>query len=737
MASSGRRSRTAPRARRGADAALAQAAVTLPAWLPAQRWFGAKSRTIERVVPLDHASVPPTGGLLALFRVEFAEGPPEVYCVPLRAGAGQWADALDDPAFCTRLVEAMRERAQLPGRHGAFTCAPESALGELLPEPARDALRVTGEQSNTSVIVGGRAILKLLRRLEPGPSPELELTAFLTGEAGFRGAPRLAGSVAYALAGEAPVTIAMLHEFVPNQGDAWTAIQGHLDEYYAAVGHGGARAPAPAIVETLAAADTEDARSLGALTGRLHMALASAPGGSPLAAERIEGAHVVAWLEGMYLQLDRALGALGGIADSLQGDARRLAGRVLAERERLRDGLGELRALEAAEVTRIRVHGDYHLGQVLRTPDGFVILDFEGEPARPLVERRAKQCALKDVAGMLRSYAYAAQAALLRAVEARPDDRGLADRLAPWEETWETGMRHAFLQGYLAETAERGATFLPARRDDLERVLRAFELDKAVYELAYEIDHRPDWTRVPLLGLARTLATRPAAQAVAPRPDEGPFRFVGCIELHELVGERAEDERRLAELIDRVPVDSIHFHTHAFLLRHRFVAGIYPNDFATWVAVHARDQVLGESLAMVDPADFTDLEALRQELVAVIDGQLRRLPAVPRGGPDEPFDFVRARLVPVPLGVEVTTLAELRQALLEIDVSAVYYHLVEARRRLGGGDNDLARWLERGLGLTELAGRVRALNPYTASLERTRARLIQLCDVALAEAARP
>jgi hypothetical protein len=233
----------------------------------------------------------------------------------------------------------------------------------------------------------------------------------------------------------------------------------------------------------------------------------------------------------------------------------------------------------------------------------------------------------------------------------------------------------------------------------------------------------------------RPLAARPRAEVVAPRREEGPFSFVGCIELHEFMGARAEDERQLAELIDQVSVDSIYFHTHAFLLRHKFVAGIYPNDFATWVAVHVRDQVLGEQLAMIDPVAYADLDALRQEFVTVIDGHLRRLQIVPRVVSAAPFDFIRARLVPVPLGVEVTTLAELRQALLEIEVSAIYFHLVEARRRLEGRDNDFSHWIERALGLAELADRVRALNPYTASLERTRGRLLQLCDAALAAGA--
>jgi uncharacterized protein DUF5752 len=227
------------------------------------------------------------------------------------------------------------------------------------------------------------------------------------------------------------------------------------------------------------------------------------------------------------------------------------------------------------------------------------------------------------------------------------------------------------------------------------------------------------------------------ARATGPAPShartvQAPFQFVACLELREFVGTRAEDERQLADLIEQASLDSIYHHTHAFLLRHKFLAGIYPNDFATWVAVHLRDQALGERLAMVDPAEFDTLEALRDELAAVIDDHLRRLETVPRIVSGEPFDFIRSRTVEIPTGVAVRTLDEFRQALLDVDSSAIYFHVVQVRARLGR-DNDFAAWLEHGLGLTHLAARVRALNPYSGTLERTRARLLQLCDEALSE----
>jgi trehalose synthase-fused probable maltokinase len=719
-----------------AAAALAAAAEGLPTYLPRQRWFGAKTRPVTAAAPVDYVAVPGTRGLLALFRLEIVGRAPETYLVPLltdrRQDATPIADALDDPAFCAALVEQARAGAALPGQAGTFRFVATPVLAELLPEPARETARVGAEQSNSSVVVGGRAILKVFRHLEPGPNPELELTEFLTRATAFREAPRLCAFVSYETPGAETTVLATLHELIPKASDAWAAVLERLHDYYTAAVGDESQAPDSAFARALAAADAKDAGRLGATTGRLHVALASAPAEAPLARRPVSAHDVAEWEAGMVEHLDEAVRALGRAGDAVPPDARPLADWLRDATPTLRDAFAALRVLEAEPVDKIRVHGDYHLGQVLRAGDAFVVVDFEGEPARPLAERSAPTCALKDVAGMLRSFGYAARVALGRAAESRPKDPRAVDHLEPWADAWEEGVRAAFLEGYLAETWARQVSFLPRRKEALEALVRTFELDKAVYELQYELDHRPSWVKIPLEGLKRT--AEPSAPApTAPRPGEGPFSFVACVELREFVGVRAEDERQLAELIEQVPLDSIYYHTHSFFLRHRFVAGPYPNDFATWAALHVRDQILGERLAMVDPALFPDLEALRQELVATVDDHLRSLQIVPRIVSGEPFEFVRSRIVEIPTGVETRTLAELRQALLEVDVSAIYFHLVEARMRLGRGQNDFAAWLEHALGLGELATRVRAINPYGGSLERTRARLIQLCDEALVQ----
>lgn len=212
-----------------------------------------------------------------------------------------------------------------------------------------------------------------------------------------------------------------------------------------------------------------------------------------------------------------------------------------------------------------------------------------------------------------------------------------------------------------------------------------------------------------------------------------PFDFVGCSELQELLGKQANDEKRLVELLEEVPLDSVYFHTHSFFLRHRYFAGTYANDFAQWVATQVRDLVLGERLAVVDPFEFQNLEELREEIISIIDDHLSRASVVPRVMFGKPFHFSQSRIIEVPTDVQVGTLREFRDVLSDVDVSAIYFHMFEARVRLPRQENDFSSWIDKSLGLGELAGRMRAMNPYAGSLERFRAGLLAACDEALAK----
>lgn len=210
-------------------------------------------------------------------------------------------------------------------------------------------------------------------------------------------------------------------------------------------------------------------------------------------------------------------------------------------------------------------------------------------------------------------------------------------------------------------------------------------------------------------------------------PAQTPFRFVSCHGLQQMLGRVARDELELLQHLEEVPIESIHHHTHAYFLRHPYLAGVYPNDFATWAAIQVRDRVLGERLAIIDPFDFTDLEALRNALIAIIDDHLTHTPTVPRVVYGEPFYFMATTLFEIPTALEARTLREFREGLTRAEVAVVYYHMVEApRRRRPTFD----AWLEEA-GETAVAEQVRRLHPYASDLEGLRRRLLTLCDESL------
>jgi maltose alpha-D-glucosyltransferase/alpha-amylase len=331
---------------------------------------------------------------------------------------------------------------------------------------------------------------------------------------GFTRVPTLLGTIGYRAAGEEEASIAMLQEFIPNQGNAWEVTIEELGRYFERV----TVLPAPEVAREQAQAWAASADAapppehviesirtymamaevLGRRTGELHVHTASAgPDERAFVPEPYTAADLKATADTMRQHAESQLRMLDAALPRLDERRRDLARHVLAGREELLQQFDELMQLEG-DATRIRCHGDYHLGQVLVTEGDVIILDFEGEPARPLAERRAKTSPLRDVAGMLRSFGYAALTGLGAATTTRPED---VERLAPWADLWETWVSAAFLRAYLAATG--GASFLPSRADDRDMLLQAFVLDKALYELGYELNNRPDWVHIPLTGLLR------------------------------------------------------------------------------------------------------------------------------------------------------------------------------------------------------------------------------------------
>jgi hypothetical protein len=217
-------------------------------------------------------------------------------------------------------------------------------------------------------------------------------------------------------------------------------------------------------------------------------------------------------------------------------------------------------------------------------------------------------------------------------------------------------------------------------------------------------------------------------------PTPTAFQFIGCVELRQALDHRARDERELLDRLEDVPAGSVFYHTHGYFLRHRPITTAYGNDFAAWVAVHVRDQVLAERLAVINPFELANLEDLREELMSAVHDHLLRLSTVPRVEFGEAFHFQQSHIVEVPLGTPVVSLTEFRAGLAEVDASAIYFHMVEARARLGRRSGDFAEWIRTSLQQPDLADRIERIDAYMTSLERVRARVLALIDSALEEA---
>lgn len=377
----------------------------------------------------------------------------------------------------------------------------------------------SAEQSNTSIVYGGSLTLKLFRRQQPGPQPEIEIGRYLTEAAHFDGVPPFAGSIEYERHGGECWTFGVLDGMVANEGDAWTLTLEELERYYEECAH----APLPVSAggpDTGPARDCvgialQSAARLGERTAALHLSLAAQFEDPAFSPEPLTSADLQTLLGDIRGQAAGAFDALRDSMARLPDETLEPAGLVLGRRKPIIENLGRI-LKDGSDAQRIRIHGDYHLGQVLRVRGDYVILDFEGEPARPLEERRAKQSPLKDVASMLRSLSYAAYASLINYTSRHSDD---FDKLEPWARVWERATAGEFLRAY-RETAS-GARFLPSGEEEFHKLLTAYWLDKVLYELSYELNNRPNWVRIPLLGIL-SFPVEAGGQGWNPAPSGSP-----------------------------------------------------------------------------------------------------------------------------------------------------------------------------------------------------------------------
>ncbi|MDH6169179.1 maltose alpha-D-glucosyltransferase/alpha-amylase [Variovorax boronicumulans] len=479
---------------------------TLPRHIEIQRWYASKGTTIQRARLVDHA-VWEANGQSWLLPVLALDGPPggATYFMPLalaweerdeermagvaqaalakvrqQAQVGLMGDAFYDEAFCRELVRTIGKGAELPTANGKLVFKPTAAFAELAVD--LDALpvgRPSGVSSNTVVTLDETLFLKGYRHVREGINPELEMGRFLTEVARYPHCVPVLGALEYMTNDGRTMTLAMVQRYVANQGDGWDYTLGYLERFLRDVATTDGSTPEMADVHGgfLALMAT-----LGQRTAELHRALATRTGAAGFDPEPLAATDFAAFKTHATDDATATLALLRDRIELLPAAAQSDARTLLAAADALHAGIAGRRPVEGVGI-KSRYHGDYHLGQVLVKDNDFVIIDFEGEPARSFEERRTKGSPLRDVAGMLRSFNYARWSALRRVAQSTEE----AERLAAPAIAWEQATRDAFLAGY-------------GEAIDTE-LLALFELDKALYELRYELNNRTDWAQVPLHGV--------------------------------------------------------------------------------------------------------------------------------------------------------------------------------------------------------------------------------------------
>ena len=478
----------------------------LPWYLAGRRWFLGKGRRIRdlRIVHQIPLTDGPDAPRLCIVQVDFSDGEPDRYVLLLShlrpdeveralavdavvartADGGAVSEALSDPRTGDLLLEAISGGVTRDRGGSSLVATREAGLDRLRgTSPAGlEASLGRAEQSNSSVLFGERLILKVFRRVEDGPNPDLEIGRHLAGQRFAATAP-LAGALELA-AGRARYTIAVLHGYVPNHGTAWDRARTELATYTSSVATDAASDPG--------VASRAWAARLGTRVAELHASLATG-GGPAFAPERLTLADQRSVYQSTRTALTETCETLRRAVSRLAPDTAALADEVTGAEERLRALLEPLLA-RPLEGKRTRIHGDLHLGQILDTGDDAVLIDFEGEPSRTIGARRLKRSPLVDVAGMLRSFSYAASTA---ALDAPGDEPAAPDATVP--RRWEAEVSAAFLDAYVARAAADG--LIPTDADERALLLRAFLLGRCLYEIRYELAARPEWAGVPLHGL--------------------------------------------------------------------------------------------------------------------------------------------------------------------------------------------------------------------------------------------
>ncbi|UZG42699.1 maltose alpha-D-glucosyltransferase [Caldimonas thermodepolymerans] len=490
---------------------------TLPRYIEAQRWYASKGEAVQRVRLVDQAiwEYGNHSWMLALTELDGPADRPR-YFVPLalaweeqdeeryrsvalntaarirqQANVGVVGDAFQDDAFTRAVMAALGQAREIPTVHGVIRFRPTDAFAELAgPDLPWLAIRKPqGQSSNTLVTLDERLFFKGYRRLREGMNPEYEIGRFLAEQARFPHCVPVAGVIEYEGSDGSRATLGIVQAYVPNQGDGWSYTLDYLERYLEL-----RRASTEAVPPDVHGAYLALVRTLAERTAQLHLAFAQAHGDPAFEPEPLRAEDLASCAERAGTQARDTLDRLEAALQTLPPRVLPLARRVFERRDAVLQCIAQSAAAPQHGL-RTRHHGDYHLAQVLLQRNDFIITDFEGEPGHSFEARREKQSPLKDVAGMLRSFSYV-RAVALRQVAQTPEEH---DALVPHAAEWEAQVRLAFLDAYHATAGSAGLydTLTPGAG-----LLGLFELQKALYELRYELDHRPDWVEIPLHGLA-------------------------------------------------------------------------------------------------------------------------------------------------------------------------------------------------------------------------------------------
>ncbi|MBF9254432.1 maltose alpha-D-glucosyltransferase [Pontibacter sp. 172403-2] len=525
----------------GAKTLKALEARVLPDYIVKRRWFGGKARTIQRMQVVNSMSLPVDGQntLLLFVEVSYNEGLPELYQLPVAFATGDKEqelrtqfpnsviarvavdgkegilyDALYSEDFRQMLLQLMAKRKKVKGDLGELEGFSHRSVANEIKNAAQPFTSkiLSAEQSNTSIIYDNSLFLKVYRKLDRTMNPDVEVVQMLTDVLHFPNVPRYLGSIEQQETGKPPMVLVMLQELVPNQGDAWSYMEDALRRFYERVLTQSERQALAPTVGTLSqplafsevpeevqmqigGAHVERVELLGQRTAEMHLALVSATDNPDFTPEAFSLHYQRSLFSSLTSLVRSNFDSLKKHLPNLPEHVRAEAEEVLQMREEVLSRLKRIFS-HKIDTEKIRNHGDYHLGQVLFTGKDFYIIDFEGEPARSFSERRLKRSALRDVAGMMRSFHYAAYNALFQQDSLRKEDTGY---LEGWAEQWYHYASGFFMHSYLAKT--KGTGLVPAADEDFEILMQTYLLEKAIYELGYELNNRPDWVLIPIRGI--------------------------------------------------------------------------------------------------------------------------------------------------------------------------------------------------------------------------------------------